>query len=109
MVVHRRQQLDGHGRCGSRAADHLAVDGDHPSHRPFLRSRIGRGRRSGLQIHFDRRVQRVTVHTLQQAPHGCGVRHRAQTGKRIGSKAEDTQYMLRGIRDPLTELFQCGH
>jgi hypothetical protein len=31
------------------------------------------------------------------------VRHRPQTGKRIGSEAEDAQHMLRGIRDPLAD------
>lgn len=96
-------QLDRRGRPGSRAADHLAIDRDHPSHRPFLRLRLDRGRRSGLQIRADRRVQCVTVHALQQAAHGCGVRHRPQAGKRIGSEAEDTQHMLRGIRDPLAD------
>jgi hypothetical protein len=103
VVVHRRKQLNRRGRCGSRSADHLAIDRDHPSHRPFLRLRLDRGRRSGLQIRADRRVQRVTVHTLQQTPHGCGVRHRPQTGEWIGGEAEDAQHMLRGIRDPVAD------
>lgn len=61
------------------------------------------GKRTGLQKRADRRVQRIAVRTLRQAACGCGVRHRPQTGKRIGSEATDAQHMMRGIRHPLAD------